>query len=117
MIRRGGEKSLWSVCRKDCGKQGMEHPWRPALGWGGDWGPRLTCKLQVWEVLRLIQERAGSALRGLGSIFFLLDSSLGFSSRAGSDPQREACRQSSSRRGAKIPISSVRKARIQCLSL
>lgn len=34
MIRGGGEKSLWSVCRKDCGKQGMEHPWSPALGWG-----------------------------------------------------------------------------------
>lgn len=47
MIRGGGEKSLWSVCRKDCGKQGMQHPWSLAPGWG-ELGDRLTCKLQVW---------------------------------------------------------------------
>lgn len=35
MMGGGGERSLWSVCRKDCGKQGMEHPWSPALGLGG----------------------------------------------------------------------------------
>lgn len=36
---------------------------------GGNWGLGLMCKLQVWEVLRVIQEGAGSALHSLGSIF------------------------------------------------
>lgn len=69
MIRGGGEKSLWSVCRKDCGKQRLQHPWSLALGWGGTVGRTDVQAAGMGAGLWVIQEGAGSALRSLGSVF------------------------------------------------